>query len=339
MTSTPARFAQFRALARGALAYTLLVILWGAYVRASGSGAGCGSHWPTCNGELVPRAPAVATMIELTHRITSGLALPLVIVLAICAFRWLPRGHVGRAASVASVALMVTEAAIGAGLVLFEMVAHDASLARGAWMSAHLINTFFLLGAMAVTAFCDEGGATPRLGARPRAAPLLVVGLGAMLLTGVTGAIAALGDTLFPARSFAEGLAHDAAPGAHLFVQLRVLHPFVAAGAAVILLIVSASLTKAGGQTERRATWVGAGVLGQVALGVVNLALAAPTAMQLVHLLGADLVWIALVALTTSALTPISDMGTVPSTRPLRRSPPSRSISIPTTGTTPSNPS
>ncbi|MFN8454080.1 MAG: COX15/CtaA family protein [Anaerolineae bacterium] len=65
------------------LAYNLAVILWGAFVRASGSGAGCGSHWPLCNGEVIPRTPQMETLVEFTHRLTSGLALLLVIGLTI----------------------------------------------------------------------------------------------------------------------------------------------------------------------------------------------------------------------------------------------------------------
>ncbi len=50
--------AWFSRYAWGVLLWNVLVALWGAYVRATGSGAGCGSHWPTCNGEILPRAPA-----------------------------------------------------------------------------------------------------------------------------------------------------------------------------------------------------------------------------------------------------------------------------------------
>src|SRR5262249_24948503 len=75
-----------RSLARFAwllVVYNIAVILWGAYVRATGSGAGCGSHWPLCNGEIVPRAAQAQTLIEFTHRITSGISLLLVAILAV----------------------------------------------------------------------------------------------------------------------------------------------------------------------------------------------------------------------------------------------------------------
>ena len=132
----------FTRFAWAVLAYNLGVVAWGAFVRATGSGAGCGRHWPLCNGEVVPRAPAVATLIELAHRITSGLSLALVVALAIWAARALPRGHAARSASLWALALVVTEALVGAGLVLFGWVAKDASFARGWVMGVHLANTF-----------------------------------------------------------------------------------------------------------------------------------------------------------------------------------------------------
>src|SRR5688572_19392438 len=112
----------FRRFAIITLGYNLLVIVWGAYVRASGSGAGCGKHWPLCNGVVVPESASTATMIEYAHRITSGLALVLVVVLAIWAFRVAPRGDRLRKAAVVSLVFIVTEALVGAGLVLLELV-------------------------------------------------------------------------------------------------------------------------------------------------------------------------------------------------------------------------
>lgn len=208
------RRATFSKVAWATLGYTIGVILWGAYVRASGSGAGCGSHWPTCHGEVLPRAPTTATVIELTHRVTSGLALISVVVQLVLSRRAFAPGHLARRASGWSLFFMVTEALVGAGLVIFEKVAHDKSLARGWWMGAHLINTFMLIASMALVVFAAsrEGPAFARPKGRP--ALLLGAGLGALLLTGVSGAVAALGDTLFPADSFREGFAMDLHPEA-----------------------------------------------------------------------------------------------------------------------------
>ena len=134
------------------LAYNLVVILWGAYVRASGSGAGCGSHWPLCNGEVIPRGASITTLVEFSHRLTSGLAL-----IAVVALWWRCRslvaaGSAARRMANASLVLMLTEAAVGAGLVLFQLVADNASMARALFMAIHLINTFLLVAALTLTA-------------------------------------------------------------------------------------------------------------------------------------------------------------------------------------------
>jgi heme A synthase len=292
-----------RLIADSTLVMTLVVILWGAFVRASGSGAGCGAHWPTCNGEIVPRAPSVQTLVELTHRLTSGLALLLVVVMLFAALAAFRAGHLARKAAGWSLFFMITEALIGAGLVLYEKVAHDQSIDRGAWMAAHLCNTLLLLGALGLTSWAVRQSDPPRLELRGRAAVLLFTALGSMMLVGVTGAIAALGDTLFPSATLAEGIRRDFDGSAHLWLQLRVLHPFVASAAALHLLIVAASFLRAPDERTRRlAAQVGFGAVTQVALGVVNLLLAAPIAMQIIHLLAADLLWLALVGLTASAL-------------------------------------
>lgn len=287
----------FRRVAWATLAVTLGVILWGAYVRATGAGAGCGSHWPTCNGEVLPRAPSVKTLIEYTHRLTSGVAFLLTLLQLVWAFRAFPRRHVVRFAAVASMFFMVTEAAVGAGIVLFERVAGDTSIARGYWMSAHLINTFLLVAAMTLTVLWASGGPLPR---RSSGTPtyVLVSGLLGVVAVGVTGAIAALGDTLFPAKTLSEGLAADVSQTAHVFVQLRVYHPIVAGVVAAYLLFATGFVASQRPALLKPARLVSALVIVQIGAGFLNLILLAPVAMQLVHLLLADLVWMALVVLT-----------------------------------------
>lgn len=298
-----------RAFARFAwsvLAYNLLVVAWGAFVRATGSGAGCGRHWPTCNGEVVPRAPALTTVIEFTHRATSGIALALVVALVVAAFRTFGRGHPARRASAAALGLMLAEALLGAGLVLFGWVAKDASLARGWVMPLHLANTFLLLGALALSAhFAAAPGGIAFRGRAARVA-LLASAFAILLLAGVTGAIAALGDTLFPATSFAAGLRAELSSEAHVLLRLRVLHPFAAIAAAAVLLLTARAAVRARPEREvgRAATALGTLVVAQLAAGVLNLALLAPVWMQLVHLVLADAVWIALVLLAAASLAP-----------------------------------
>jgi heme A synthase len=295
---------RFAAFCWGVLAYNVAVVVWGAFVRATGSGAGCGSHWPLCNGEVVPLSAGLETLIEFSHRVTSGLALLTVVALAVWAFRRFRRGHPARLGAALSVAFMLSEAAVGAGLVLFRLVADDESLARALFVAVHLLNTFLLLASLTLTAHWVRGGRriAPRL--RDGRTWGLVAALGGLLLVGVSGAVSALGDTLFPASSLAEALGQDLSPTAHVFVRLRVLHPLIAVVAGLYLLFLSR--VPAGGRPPGREQRLSASlsllVLAQLGLGTLNVALLAPVWAQLVHLLLADLVWIVLVLVAAERL-------------------------------------
>src|SRR3954471_11501979 len=214
-------------LAWGVLAYNVAVILWGAYVRASGSGAGCGAHWPLCNGEVVPRAAAVATLIEFSHRISSGVALIAIAALVVAVFRTTRSGHPARAGAAMSGILILTEAAVGAGLVLFQLVADNATMARAMFVAAHLLNTFLLLGALALTAWWLSAG-EPLARARAPGAATVAVACIALLVAGASGAVAALGDTLFPSSTLTDALWTDLSATSHLLIRLRILHPVLA---------------------------------------------------------------------------------------------------------------
>lgn len=299
------RFAKF---AWFVLAYNLLVIGWGAYVRASRSGDGCGSHWPLCNGEVLPIGGTTKTLIEFSHRITSGLALISMIVLAVWAWRAFSRGHLIRRVASLGLFFMLTEAAIGAGIVLFEYVAENKSMARAYWMSAHLINTFLLVAMIALTAWAGSIGEPPQVRDHDSGQGwmrwLLAASILGTLILGVSGAVTALGGTLFPVNSLAEGLKQDLSPTAHILIRLRFFHPFIALGVGA-LLIVTAGMARA----QRLSEWtrifsntlIGL-VLLQLLAGLVNLLLHAPNWLQIVHLLLSDLLWIALVLLAFSAL-------------------------------------
>lgn len=296
------RFARYSWLT---LAYNVAVVLWGAIVRATGSGAGCGSHWPLCNGEVLPHAPRIATIIELTHRLTSGLALLLVVGLVVGAFRRRPRGHAARKAAVFSLAFMLSEAAVGAGLVLFELVADNQSVARALFMATHLVNTFFLLASLTLTAHFASGGAPFRVRGQGAFGGGLLLGALGLILAGVSGAIAALGDTLFPSMTLAEALRQDLSPAAHALIRLRVLHPLISVAAGLLAFVFALQLLKRGlfdagttGAARRTAVLV----FVQLTAGVFNLFLLAPVWMQVVHLLLADLLWISYVLMGAAAL-------------------------------------
>jgi heme A synthase len=292
------------------LGWTVAVILWGAFVRATGSGAGCGDHWPLCNGEVVPRAPALETMVEYTHRATSGLALLLAFVLAAWVFRDRPKGHPARPAAVASVFFFLVEAALGAGLVLFELVADDDSVARAIFMAGHLANTFVLLACLTLTVHWCATDARLRPGAVSRFAWPFGTGAFALVAVGKSGAVAALGDTLYPAQSVLGGLAQDVSPTAHFLVQLRIAHPILAlAGVLLVAFAAGRVLQSADDDGVRRTAWVVASLaLLQLGVGLLNVILLAPVWMQIVHLLLADVLWIAFVLLAVRALSlPLPD--------------------------------
>jgi heme A synthase len=303
---TDKRFAIF---AWVVLVYNLLVILWGTFVRATGSGAGCGGHWPLCNGEVVPLAPQLATVIEFTHRMTSGLSVLLVALLVIWAFRVFGKGHPVRFGAVASVVFIFTEALIGAALVLFGWVATNVSVARTVSISAHLINTFFLLSMLTLTAWWASGGAPLRLRGQGARKWMLALALLGVMVIGVTGAITALGDTLFPAQSLSSGLQEDVSATANFLIRLRVVHPLLAITVGVYLLFIVSFLTDPRHHLERI---LRALVLIQLGAGAINVVLLAPIWLQLVHLLLADLVWITLILFSASILA--TDL-----TRPLGR--------------------
>jgi len=293
---------RFSTFAWVVLAFNLLVILWGAYVRATGSGAGCGSHWPLCNGVVVPLQPQIETIVEFTHRLTSGLAFLIVLVLVVWAFRAYPRGHPVRLGAMLSMIFIITEALVGAGLVLYGWTAEDQSIGRVISISIHLVNTFLLLATLTLTAWWASGGERIVLRGQGISVWLFVIGFLGVLILGVSGAITALGDTLFPAGSLSEGIAQDFVPTAHFLVRLRVWHPVIAMLNGLYLLFLGGLIYqfRATPRIQRLALTLGALFLAQLVAGMINLGLLAPVWMQLVHLLLADMVWIALVLLAAA---------------------------------------
>jgi heme A synthase len=289
MSKTFARFAWI------VLAFTVGVVLWGAYVRATGAGAGCGNHWPLCNGEVLPRSPGVKTVVEFTHRLMSGMDGILVLLLLVWAFRAFPCRHAVRLGAAFSAGFLVTEALIGAALVKLEHVAQNASVGRAWSLSAHLINTLMLLACLALTAWWASGDSRP--GVRGRNPWMIWPAILLVILAGISGAIAALGDTLFPASSLASGFRQDFTPAANIFLRLRLFHPVLAVTAALWLGFYAVRTTARVPEAKPYARNLLALLGLQIGAGGLNLLLLAPVWMQLLHLLLADLVWIALVLL------------------------------------------
>src|SRR5688572_14582495 len=211
------RFAKF---AWFTLAWNVVVILWGVFLRASKSGDGCGRHWLTCGGEVIPSAPEWKTAIEFSHRITTALAGLLIIGLVLWAFR---RWHAEKSVetrrilklSVASLVFVIIEGIIGAGLVLTGNTAETLTAARPFWMAGHLINTFILLAFLTLTAHFASAGR--QLGSQIERTNFALVFLGAaaIIVIGITGSIAALSSMIFPSGTLTEGIVQDFSPTSH----------------------------------------------------------------------------------------------------------------------------
>jgi cytochrome c oxidase assembly protein subunit 15 len=298
------RLANTRAASRFAyitLACFILVVLWGAIVRTSGSGAGCGANWPLCNGDYFPHHPRLATLIEFIHRSTSGICTLLDLALIAWTFRVTPRRHPARAAVLGSFAFLILEAALGAVLVLRHYVENNASNARVLMQSIHFTNTLLLMASLALTAWFltpDRGTDTPPTSRRTALFAIL-----STILVGATGSLAALADTLFPSPTLRAALASDFAATSPLLVRMRWLHP----AAALIAILCVLPLLRSATRLSRIVLTL---LLLQFALGLADILLLAPAWMQVLHLLGADLYWIALVQLAAETLWPTATPST-----------------------------
>lgn len=297
---------QFLRLAWITLGYAVAVIIWGAVVRATGSGAGCGAHWPLCNGEVVPLAPRVQTVIEFAHRTTSGLILVLTGVLLWAARASYPTGHAARRAAGWSMVFVLIEAAVGAGIVLLRLVEDNASALRAGYIAAHLANTLVLVGmyTWTVHAAIDRTPAWMPDAARRRR-PWYGVALLGMIVVAAAGAIVALGDTLFPVSTLGQGLAADRDPAAHFLIRLRMWHPLLAVTLTIYVLSVLWQSDAVDEAAVARPARLAQGlILGQVALGVVNIVFLAPLWLQMLHLAVSNLLWVALVWIWLAARGP-----------------------------------
>jgi cytochrome c oxidase assembly protein subunit 15 len=281
-----------RRFAWGVVAYFIAVILWGTMVRATGSGDGCGDHWPLCNGTVMQHSPSMDTIIEFTHRITSGILFFSAVGLLVWTFIGTVRGHLAR-----------WTASITVGLVLVKLgyTAQSQSPMRPPFLALHLTTTLLLLAAITLTAHLlsrTEGylkGSVRVVGPFGAVTAVIVV-----MIVGVTGSLAALGDTLFPASSLSRALAQDFSTGSEWLVRWRWTHPTFAVLASIFLvwILLRARRSNAFGDNRKLTTLVLV-LLGVVcALGALDVALLAPVWIQVVHLLAADTLWVTLVVLT-----------------------------------------
>jgi heme a synthase len=278
------------------LYWNLAVVLWGAYVRATGSGAGCGNRWPLCNGDIVGVGANGQTIIEFTHRITSIISLLMVTGLVIWCWRVTKKGDWARYSAVLAAVLLANEALLGAALVLLKHVGNDQSSGRILFLCLHFGNTLLLLAALSLTAIWSSNGSRSFTIIRKwREVGPIGVGLLATMVTGITGAVAALADTLYPATSLPSSLAQDFSSRAPILLRVRLLHPAVAAIAACYVLWVIWRSSTERNRLSRSAIALIIFLFVQVGIGITNVLLLAPVWVQTAHLFAADGLWILLV--------------------------------------------
>lgn len=298
------------AVAWTALGYNVLVILWGAFVRISGSGAGCGEHWPLCNGVAVPVSPTLHTVIEFSHRLTSGLSGLLAIALLALAFLLSKKGHPVRTGAILSLLLIIFEGLVGGVQVLLGLTATSTDPARGFVQGVHLANTFALLGALLLTAVWASGGPRLRLRGQGRLGWLSALAAVLMLILGMAGAVTALGDLLFTPTGMTplDTVRQDFSLSATIIQNLRVVHPLMALGVSAYLIWFAGFVgTRQGDsgtllQPRRWKTTLHAVIGLQILAGVLNIILKAPGWMQMLHLFLACVMWLGVVMLCYSAL-------------------------------------
>ncbi len=312
---TVTKMSAFAKYAWFVLAYNVVVILWGVFLRASKSGDGCGQHWLTCHGEVVPSAPELKTVIEFSHRITSALDGLIVIALLVWAIRiWYV--HRSKAASfilkmaVGAFVFVLIEGAIGAGLVLTGNTAETLTPARPFWMAAHLINTLILLSLLTITAWSALTGQRISFRGRRRELGWIVLGTAFILLVGMSGSVAALSSMIFPSGTIAEGIAKDFSPTSHTLLRLRPFHPIIAVASAVFFIFWTGWLKRTMPESRSVVRWanvLAALVIAQLAFGALTLLTLGPILMQLGHLLLADAIWIVIILLSLNLLSPDMD--------------------------------
>ncbi len=286
--------------------YTVLVILWGAVVRATGSGAGCGDHWPKCDGEVIPTSMDFAKAVEFTHRAMSGIWILIIGALAIWAVRTLPKGHLVRKGCRISVIFGIIECLLGAALVRFALVADNTSSARALVMALHHTNTTILLGTITLTAYWAFGGKPLQIRGQGAVVGSMVVGIVAMIATIVSGAMTALGDTLFPVASSLESVQRSLDPTAHFLERFRIAHPIISVSATLFLImgLTYIATSRSTAPIKKLNGWLVSALVAQIILGLINVALKAPIWMQVVHLAVADIIWIGMVVFFAMALAP-----------------------------------
>lgn len=302
---------RFAAFAWSLLVLNLAAVAWGVFLRAGKFGDGCGTNWPLCPGGPVPLNGSISRFIEGSHRLMTSLIGVMTIGLVFWSRRIYSRedegGRAVRGLALAALGMTVVEGLVGAVLVKFALVTTNASPMRALVMAFHVVSTFGLVGAVAACALAAgpdgdlEGGVRPRLKQGGAALGMLLTGAIGLVGLGATGAISAFAHQVNPVEDV---LTAALAPGAPWMVRLQPMHPLLSAAVALYLVLMAGLLPNLR-PDPRVALWarrlaIMVGV--EMALGLVNILVRAAIPMQMLHLVAADLTWVALVGLGVAAL-------------------------------------
>lgn len=284
------------------LVYALLIILWGAWVRISGSGDGCGPHWPLCQGQILidqSFTEQAKTLIELAHRLKSGLFGILVLIQFFWARKIFPINHSARIAAGLTLILTITEALLGAKLVLLGLVADNSSGLRAFSMSLHLGNTLLLLYAMTA---CWQSKNLLELKPFPWPKGKILIAQICLLIIAIAGSWAALASTLFPSESLLLGLSADFSSNSHWLLRIRILHPILGLSLSFIAIYFLQQIKEELSQSRDRSLIkiTQLFILLPILVGLTTLLSGSPTWLKLTHLLSIDLTWICLAKLSLS---------------------------------------
>ena len=287
---------KYTSFLKAILFYTILVILWGAWVRISHSGNGCGESWPLCHGQIIPEAATGKTWIELSHRAMSGLFGILIVFLYLWSRKLFAKQTLARKWAFWSLFFTITEALLGAKLVLFGLVTDNDSPYRALIMGLHFINSVFLVLSIYCAYYFSKSTEwifQIEFKKYQKASRWAMFGF---LLIGMTGAIAALSNTLFPTSRLIEGLAKDFSADSHYLLKLRILHPIFATVLSAILFFAlrfwSEQLQGYGKKTVQQ---LSALILLAIVFGYITLFSLSPVGMKLTHLTIAHTFWILMI--------------------------------------------
>ena len=264
---------------------SIVSILAGAFVRATGSGDGCGATWPTCKGRIIPALTDTSELIEFSHRSVSGFLL-IVTLIIFSKTRKLHKASLVKSVTNYLTFFVIFEAIIGAVIVLFEWVGLNSSLPRIIAVPIHLVNTFGLLGSYAILYKILEDD-IQEIKSIFNKNFILISFL--FLLSGATGSITALADVLFPSASFIEGFLADFDKTSEVLTRLRILHPIISTILSIVLYLYSTRINKKYGVNVKL---LKSFVIIAVSLGVLNVLSNIVLPLSILHLAIADFLWI-----------------------------------------------